>query len=156
MNAQKLKVDYPFGCVFGFSDRHTVMVDFDDTNFKRVKSIAYYVCRRFRLEGFIILKSSVNNYHVVFNRPVEEWEKVLSVIGWCSVLSHNPKVRDWAVMQMVKGSATLRVSPKPSNPHVKPSPRIVYRYGVLDKQVKVFLAWRNRIKRILRGLKDGS
>ncbi|MEM1540859.1 MAG: hypothetical protein QXJ07_05710 [Candidatus Bathyarchaeia archaeon] len=153
MIAQKLKADYPFRCVVGFSDRHTVMVDFDDTSLKRVKSVAEYVCRRFRLEGFIVLKSSEGNYHVVFNRPIPDWETTLQHICFIGSITDNPEVWKWIVMQGVKGSATLRVSPKPSNPHIKPSPRIVYRYGVLDKQVKEFLAFGKLVLNVLRRIK---
>jgi hypothetical protein len=42
----------------------------------------------FKLEGFIILKSSENNYHVVFNRRVS-WPENMKIVAWVSLLSHN-------------------------------------------------------------------
>lgn len=43
------------------------------------RSVKYWICRTmkwFRLGGFIILKSSSNSYHVVFNRKVDCKENV--------------------------------------------------------------------------------
>ena len=49
-------------------------------------------------------------------------------------------------MQCIKGSSTLRVAPKGD----KPSPRVAYRYGKQDKQIKEFLLCRKGIKRIMK------
>jgi len=51
-------------------------------------------------------------------------------------------------MQCIKKGSTLRVSPK----RQKPTPRIVYRYGKEDSQIKEFLAYRRRIRRMIREL----
>jgi hypothetical protein len=53
-------------------------------------------------------------------------------------------------MQCIKESSTLRVSEK----REKASPRIVFRYGKQDKQIKGFLDFRDFIKRIERKLND--
>ena len=59
----------------------------------------------FKLDGYIILKSSENCYHVVFNRRVS-WGKCLKVIAWVSLLSHNEGLNRYLVMQCIKESAT--------------------------------------------------
>lgn len=51
--------------VLGFSDRETVKLDFDNTPFKNVRYWAVRAYNWFHLEGFWILRSSKNSYHVV-------------------------------------------------------------------------------------------
>jgi len=65
-----------------------------------------------------------------------------------AILSKNIKVKDYALMQGIKMSSTLRVAPKGD----KPSPRIVFRYGSQDYAVKDFLEYRQLIKKIHRSL----
>jgi hypothetical protein len=73
--------------------------------FEKVKSYALKKLRWFRhdhqdrvdLEGFIILKSSVNNYHVVFNRPVP-WSKNTHIVGWLALRNRSKKVGGFLIM----------------------------------------------------------
>ena len=129
--------------ILGYSDTCTVKLDFDDTDFKTVKYWAYRTKNWFRLNGFIILKSSEKNYHVVFDRPVS-WTENFRIMSWVSILSKKGKLKDYALMQGIKGSSTLRFSPKGN----KPSPRIVYRYGEQDDEIKGFLQFRGKIRDI--------
>ena len=48
-------------------------------------------------------------------------------------------------MQCIKEESTLRVSPKGA----KPPPRIVFRYGRQEKEIKTFLLYRKIIKDIM-------
>lgn len=143
---QKLKAE-PCKPILGYTDPETVMIDCDNRSFRVVKKLALIVMEKYRLGGFIILKSSKNCYHVVFDRYVS-WEDNLSAVGWFSVLSHNPKVKDYLVMQCIKRASTLRVVPMKE----KPSPRLVYRFGCQDHAVKDFLRHRQLIKRIYRSV----
>jgi len=53
-------------------------------------------------------------------------------------------------MQCIKEKgSTLRVSPKSGNPNPKPSPRVVYRYGKQDGQIREFLNYRKMLKNII-------
>ena len=131
--------------IIGFSDDETVMLDFDNTIFRIVKYWAFRAMCFHKLEGFIILKSSENSYHVVFNRPVS-WSENTRIVAWVSLLSGNEKLNTYFLMQCIKESSTLRISAKDE----KPSPRIVYRCGKQDKQIKEFLSWRGKIKEIIR------
>jgi hypothetical protein len=133
--------------LLGYSDTETVKLDFDNTAFPLVKYWAFKAMRKFRLEGFVILKSSENSYHVVFNHPVS-WSENMRVVAWVSLLSHNKALSKYFLMQCIKESSTLRVSEKQE----KASPRIVFRYGRQDKQVKGFLELRGVIKAIDRKL----
>lgn len=133
--------------ILGFSDTETVKLDFDNTAFHLVKYWAFKAMRKFRLEGFVILKSSENSYHVVFNRFVS-WSENMRIVAWISLLSRNEGLTKYLQMQCIKESSTLRVSEKQE----KTSPKIVFRYGKQDKQVSSFLKFRDVIKGIERKL----
>lgn len=134
----------------GFTDDETVMLDFDNTTFKDVRYWAEETMKRFKLGGFLILKSSKNNYHVVFNRRVD-WSENMSIVASVTLACRNPRMTKWFLLQCRKSEPTLRVGPKGS----KPSPRIVYRYGRQDDQIREFLLERRRIKRIMKKLAGG-
>ena len=131
--------------LIGFTDDETVMLDFDDTHFRDVRYWARRVAHFFDLGGFLILKSSENNYHVVFNRRVD-WSENMSIVAWVSLYSDSDSMRKWFLMQCIKGASTLRVGPKGK----KHSPRIVYREGKQDVQIEGFLMTRKLMKKIMR------
>lgn len=147
VNGLRKKPLNTFNFVLGFTDTETAKLDFDDTSFKTVRYWAFRTMKWFKLEGFIMLKSSKNCYHVVFNRKVS-WSENMRIVAWVSLLSHKPKLERWFTMQCIKEASTLRVSGKRD----KPSPRVVFRYGKQDKEIKEFLCYRCRIKRFIRRL----
>jgi hypothetical protein len=102
----------------------------------------------FELEGFIILKSSEESYHVIYDRPVS-WAENMKILAWVSLLSHNEALTKYLQMQCIKKSSALRISPKLE----KPSPKIVYKFGEQDKAIRNFLKFRALTKRILRQLR---
>lgn len=120
------------------------MLDFDNLPLEKVKYWARRAMRYFKLGGLLVLKSSEDCYHVVFNRKVT-WSENMSIVASVTLLSHNRGLRRWQLMQCRKQSSTLRVSPKGS----KPSPRIVYREGSVDNQIASFLRYRRKIKDIM-------
>jgi hypothetical protein len=130
--------------ILGLSDTETIMLDFDDTAFKIVKYWASRVMKWFRLEGYIILKSSSGCYHVVFNRGVT-WSENMRIVAWVALQSHNKGLQKWFLMQCIKQSSTLRVSCK----REKGSPRIVFRFGKQDRQIREFVKKRRLIKVLL-------
>jgi len=97
------------------------------TSKSKVSKWAFRVMKKFRLGGFLILKSSANCYHIVFDRPVS-WSENVKIVSWVSLYSRNVKLDKWFHLQCFKEKSTLRVSPKGD----KPPPRIVYRYGKQD------------------------
>ena len=107
--------------VIGYTDTETVKLDFDNMPFNQVRCWALKTMDWFKLEGFVILKSSKNHYHVVFNKKVS-WKKNLKIVAWTCLLSHNMKLLKWFVMQCIKEGSTVRISPKRD----KPSPRVVF------------------------------
>jgi len=67
----------------GYSDTETVKLDLDNMSFRTTKYWALKAMKRFKLGGFIILKSSWNCYHVVFNRTVS-WSENMHIVAWVS------------------------------------------------------------------------
>lgn len=118
-----------------------------NTRLKTARYWARRVANWFNLNGFLILKSSDNSYHVIFNREVT-WSENMKIVAWVSLLSHIESLKRWFIMQCIKEDSTLRVSPKGE----KPSPRIVYREGRQDEQIREFLRYRKVIKTIMRRL----
>lgn len=131
--------------ILGFSDVETVKLDFDETSFSSVKYWALRTMKWFRLGGFLVLKSSEKHYHVVFNREVS-WSENMRIVAWVALQSRNQGLLKWFLMQCIKESSTLRISTK----RQKPSPRIVFRYGKEDQQIKHFLEYRNLVKSFAR------
>ena len=133
--------------IFGLTDDEAVMLDFDDVTFKTAKYWAFRTMKFHKLEGFIILKSSENCYHIIFNRSVD-WSENMRIVAWVSLLSNNKGTQKYHLMQCIKQASTLRISDKKQ----KPSPRIVYKYGKQNDQIRSFLEYRKLIKRIIRKL----
>lgn len=129
--------------VLGYTDDETVMLDFDNATFEGVKYWAMKAMRWFRLQGFVILKSSQNRYHVVFDRRVS-WSQNVRTMAWVVLYSHNPELEKWFLMQCIKEEPTLRVSAKGK----KPPPRVVFRRWGQKGQVRGFLNYRRLIKGI--------
>jgi len=135
--------------ILGLTDFETVMLDFDDFIFKSVKYWALKANEWFDLGGGIILKSSKNHYHVVFDRYVSR-EENLRIMAWVAILSKSLKLKDYVLMQCIKMGSTLRVSPNPNQE--KLAPRLVYRFGCQDRAVKDFLRYRQLVKWIYRSV----
>ena len=131
--------------IFGMTEDEAVMLDFDNVSFNTTKYWASKAMKFHKLGGFIILKSSKDCYHVVFDRSVS-WSENMRIVAWVSLLSHNKGTQRYHLMQCIKQSSTLRIS----NKNQKPSPRIVYRNGKQDNQIRSFLEYRKLIKRIIR------
>jgi hypothetical protein len=131
-------------------------MDFDGMPFASVLYLAHRTLRWFRrdhkgktdLEGFIILKSSANHYHVVYNALIS-WPKNLHIIAWIAQRVKNRSLNGYVIMQAIKECSTLRVGSKGD----KPTPRIVYRYGKQDRQIRVFLVYRKLVLKLERELK---
>jgi hypothetical protein len=147
LKAESLNSDNGLPFILGITDQETVKLDFDNTPFRTVKYWAMRTMKWFKLKGFIILKSSENSYHVVFDRKVS-WKENVKIMAWVSLLSQNKNLQKWFIMQCIKEGSTLRVSAKKE----KPEPRIVFRFGSQTNQIAEFLAYRKVVKSIVRKL----
>jgi hypothetical protein len=129
--------------ILGHTDSATVMFDFDDVPFKTVKYWAFRTMKRFRLRGFLVLRSSRKHYHIIFDRTVD-WTENMAIVAWVCRESKHQGLLKWFLLQCIKKEATLRMSPKGK----KPSPRIIYRYGSQDLEIKNYLRQRRKIRQI--------
>ena len=133
----------------GYTDTETVKLDFDNTSFKQVNYWASRALKKYRLKGYLILKSSKSNYHVVFDRRVS-WKKNISVVAWVSLYSQNRMLKNWLIMQCIKEESTLRISSKGD----KLKPRIVLRHGEKNNQIRIFSHYRKLIRKMLKRISN--
>jgi hypothetical protein len=156
--------------IWGNWDTQTIQCDFDDTTLDEVLYWCFRALKWFKhdhlgkidLEGFIVLQSSIKkyalrrkgkvygfkkgSYHVVFNVPVD-WSKNCHIRAWIALESGNENLIKYSIMQDIKERTTLRDSAKGK----KSVPKIVFRYGFQDKQVKNFLETKKFILDFLSG-----
>jgi len=111
------------------------MLDLDNLALYKVKRVAARLCERYKLEGYIIVRSSKMNYHVIFNRYLR-WKKILQII-----FSQYVCIR-WGIWQARKGHLTLRVSRKNN----KNKPKIIFRTGKNTKLIKEYLEVYNQFE----------
>lgn len=126
--------------VQAYGDRQTVKLDFDNTKLKTVKYWAYRTQEYFRLKGHIILQSSRNNYHVLFDRSVS-WTKNLHIVAWVAQQTKNKNLTGWLLFQCIKESSTLRVGMKGR----KHPPKIIFRHGSQAGEIRNYLTYRRLI-----------
>jgi hypothetical protein len=135
--------------VDGFTTSKGLMLDLDNATLGETKKIALKYYNRFKLEGYIILRSSQNNYHVVFNKYLS-WRKTLEylfkIVWYFHYHKHGikPSLTSWAILQACKTSETLRISTKKH----KRKPVVVALYGKTDKLIKDFLEYRSEVERV--------
>jgi hypothetical protein len=81
------------------------------------------------------------SYLLIFNRPVS-WTKNVHIMNWLALEvgleSGNENVRRYVNMQCIKENSTVRISRKDK----KSPPKVIFRYGSQDKQIRKFLATR--------------
>jgi len=137
-----LKNKKPNNFVMGFTTNKGLMLDLDNTSLRETRKIADKYFKRFKLEGYLIIRSSQNNYHIIFNRYLT-WKKTIENLFKIVWLYHyhkrgqKPNLTYWAILQACKGSATLRISTKKH----KRVPSVVLFYGKTDKLINDYLQY---------------
>jgi hypothetical protein len=137
--------------VVGFTSDRVVMIDLDRMNEHTAVRICRYIVKRWKLDGYILLRSSRGNYQAVFD-GYANWKKVIRVLfSLCYYVSWKGgkfKIREffvrWAIMQAIKGSCTLRISKKGK----KAPPRIVARVGTQNRGIREYLEVRRSLGRL--------
>lgn len=134
---KKFKMDRP---VVGFTSSRLVMLDLDNARDTDVVSVAQYALNRWKLGGYLILKSSVenprhglSNYHIIFDKYTT-WAQVMHVIGCLLFKTRNETLQRWTLYQMVKKGCTLRIS----NKGEKPAPSVVARVGTQHQGIREY------------------
>lgn len=125
------------GYVIGFMTNKGLILDLDNMTYRKAKWIAQYLCRKHKLEGYIIVLSSPRSYHVIFNRYLS-WKTVTTIL-----FSLWETIR-WAVFQMREGYLTLRISRK----NGKNKPKIVFKTGKTDKLIADYMEIYEHFKRL--------
>jgi hypothetical protein len=124
------------GAVVGFTSDRIVMLDLDGCGDARAVTICQYILRRWNLGGYLLLKSSPDNKHAVFDKPTN-WRRVMQIV-FSLVFKYRPnqfRLRGWAIMQAIKGSCTLRIGPKGK----KKPPAVIARVGTQHRAIKEYL-----------------
>ena len=116
------------GFCVGFVTTRGVLLDLDNMTFKKAKWIAETLLKTYKLQGYLLVKSSQKSYHVVFNRYLS-WKKTTEIL-----FSRYECVR-YAVQQVQNGHLTLRISPK----NGRNKPKILVTTGKTDKLIKDYL-----------------
>ena len=124
------------GYCIGFNTDRGLMLDLDNMKYKKAKWTAESLLKDYKLEGFLLIRSSKKNYHVVFNRYLS-WRTLTKIL-----FSLHECLR-WAVFQMKEGQLTLRISKK----NGKDKPKIVHQLGKIDKLIKDYLEVYEKFKK---------
>ena len=134
----------PINYVVGFTTSHGLLLDLDGIPLTKVKALAKYYCARFKLQGYLIARSSQNNYHVIFNRYLS-WPTTLEYlfkVVW-NFHYHNhgsmPHLTNWAILQAIKHSQTLRIGSKDN----KKPPKTVFIQGKTQSLIRDYLHFRS-------------
>jgi len=116
------------GYCIGFNTAKGLMLDLDNMKFRKALWLAETLMEKYKLEGFLLIKSSDKNYHVVFNKYLR-WKTITKIL-----FSQYECLR-WGVFQMREGQLTLRISKK----NGKDKPKILLEVGTTDKLIKDYL-----------------
>ena len=127
--------------ILGYTSDETVLLDFDKSRLEVVIGWSRRACERFRLGGFLILESSGGCFHVVFDRKVS-WSESMAAVAWVAGYSGSFEMQKWHRMQCIKGSSTLRGSPKGA----KSFPVVVFSEGDQGGEIAEYLVYSDFIK----------
>ncbi len=116
------------GYCIGFNTDRGLMLDLDNMKFRKALRIAETLLQRYKLEGFLLIRSRRKNYHVVFNRYLS-WRTITKI------LFRLHECLRWAVFQMKEGQLTLRISKK----NGKDKPKILLNVGKADKLIEDYI-----------------
>lgn len=120
-------------CCTGFRADKGLMLDLDNVTLSKARRIAEALMKRYRLEGYLLVRSSERNYHVVFNRKPLRWKTIMKIVFSLVVCIR------WGVHQARKGYLTLRISRKNN----KNKPKILLEVGKTDKLIAEYLKVHN-------------
>ncbi|MFX0199610.1 MAG: hypothetical protein ACFFCW_26100 [Candidatus Hodarchaeota archaeon] len=102
-------------------------------------------------KGEVVYEYKLGSYLVVFDRPVR-WKTNVRIMNWVALLSGNPNFQRYVHMQCIKGTSTVRISGKKGK-RVKPVPKVVFRFGRQERQIKKFLETRKFVLDSLKRIK---
>ena len=112
----------------GFTTTEGVCLDLDYITQEKADKRAVHLLERYKLEGYLLIESSPDHYHVVFNRYTD-WRETTQIVF------STFKAIEWGIWQARKGELTLRLSEK----NGKNIPQLIKCVGKTDKLIKDYL-----------------
>jgi len=85
------------------------MLDLDNMGLEEVKYWASKICKEFKLGGFLIVRSSERNHHIVFNRAVS-WDEKMSIVASVYLYLKHESLTKWYLQQDLDRSCSPSVS----------------------------------------------
>lgn len=125
--------------VLGFTTSRGVLLDLDNVNLASVKRLCVVMLKhkRFRyikskidLEGYLIIRSSPNHYHVVFNKYLT-FKNALIIASTVRIGNIAP----WLLERIKHGEFTIRISTKNNSN----KPEIILQVGKSTSLIKDYL-----------------
>jgi len=135
--------------IIGFFDDTTVKLDFDDKSLKIVRHWARKTCKKFKLGGYRIFRSSDGSYHVVFNRSVS-WTENIQIMSWVSLMVEGKQLKNcpltkYVIMCGIKTVSCLRIGKKVN----KPRPKTVFKFGRQNNEIRNYLKFKKDLRHFL-------
>lgn len=120
--------------IIGTAHSNYVQLDFDNMEFEEVKKICNSALKTFKLQGYLIIESSKNHYHVIFNKRLS-YKNALQVLAWVSLEVNKIEVYRYIMQQLLKDETTLRLTKK----RKKPIPKPIFVKGKQNGGIKWYL-----------------
>jgi len=120
--------------IIGYTTDEGVLLDLDHTTQPQVKNLAKTLTHTFKLEGYYIILSSPDCYHIVFNRRIKSWSKITKIIAHACLWSKHRGLSGWLLFQLVKQALTIRITSKGE----KHPPKIIIEHGKTDDICKEY------------------
>jgi len=110
--------------ISGYTTKQHLLLDIDEQPLSRVVKLADMLQKEYpQLGDYIILKSSIESYHIVYGSFVP-WKLIINIIDMLWQLGIIEKeVRD---VREFRGDLTLRISPRTLTTGEQPTPEIVH------------------------------
>ena len=105
-----------------------VMIDLDDISYEKVLKIAERLLEKHNLGGYVVIISSPQHYHLIFNSPAN-WKLIIQILFRFRKMS----IEAWAKNQAQKGYCALRVNSKNGY-----KPKIILEKGQTDKAISEY------------------
>jgi len=67
------------GYCIGFNTDRGVILDLDNMKYRKALRITEDLCKSYRLQGYLLVRSSSKSYHAVFNRYLS-WRKLAKIL----------------------------------------------------------------------------
>ncbi|MEM4846910.1 MAG: hypothetical protein QW794_04035 [Thermosphaera sp.] len=138
--------------VIGITSTVIPMMDFDNCELEKTIRLARKAMKKFKLEGFAVVMSSKNNYHVVFNKLCKRYPKCIKIMAWLALNVNTIEAYKYLCLQIIKQAATLRLSKKAE----KPRPKVIYVEGKYDKGIKIYYEYYLMVKEFEREVEESG